>query len=290
MVIGHDDQLRILQNNYVNNFPHAWLFNGLKGIGKYTTAIHFINNINKKEMGSGQNFFEINSEEKLALIDDIRNLINQTNLTNANENKKCFVVIDNANNLNFNSFNALLKTIEEPPKNTVIILICHNINQIPPTIISRCIKLEFYPLKKEEITKFCEKRKINYKSFNLEENYRLTNGSIEKLFLFMSEEGEIVRDYFKKFTKAREIKYSDFETFYDQVSKNYEKYFSIIINYFFIVQKKRYIKHYNNQDFLRKILTFFSRIELFTKQNLNIDKKKELYYLLSEFLSTLSYE
>ena len=106
----------------------------------------------------------------------------------------------------------------------------------------------------------------------------------------MSEEGEIVRDYFKKFTKAREIKYSDFETFYDLVSKNYEKYFSIIINYLFLIQKKRYVKYHDNKLFLRKILIFFSNIELFTKQNLNIDKKKELHYLLSEFFKTLNYE
>ena len=62
------------------------------------------------------------------LVDDIRLLINQINLTNANENQNCFIIIDNANSLNFNSYNAILKTIEDPPSNTIIIFISHDIN------------------------------------------------------------------------------------------------------------------------------------------------------------------
>ena len=289
-VVGHQDQLKILHRNYEKKFPHAWIFNGIKGIGKYTTAINFINNVNKKKIGSAQNFFEINSQENLASIDDVRNLINQINLTNANENQKCFIVIDNSDYLNFNSYNALLKTIEEPPSNTVIILICHNINKIPKTILSRCIKLEFKPLNKKQITLFCDNNNINYEGYNLEENYYFINGSIEKLYHFISEEGKVVREFFKKHTLDRKMKHSEFEAFYEQVNKNYEKYFSIIINYLFLIQKKRYVKYHDTKLFLRKILIFFSNIELFTKQNLNIDKKKELHYLLSEFFKTLNYE
>ena len=57
------------------------------------------------------------------------------------------MIIDNADNLNFNSFNALLKTIEEPPENTVILIISHDIPKIPKTIISRCTTIKFNCLK-----------------------------------------------------------------------------------------------------------------------------------------------
>ena len=85
------------------------------------------------------------------MVDDVRLLRNQINLTNANENQNCFVIIDNADSLNFNSYNAMLKTIEDPPSNTIIIIISHNIKKIPKTISSRCIKLDFKPLVKRYV-------------------------------------------------------------------------------------------------------------------------------------------
>ena len=70
-----------------------------------------------------QNVFEINDDENPSLIEEIRTLINQTLLTNSNNSKfKSFVIINNLELLNFNSSNALLKIIEEPPSNTIIFL------------------------------------------------------------------------------------------------------------------------------------------------------------------------
>ena len=154
-IIGHSDQISILKRNYENNFPHAWIFNGIKGIGKYSTAINFIRSVSSIKYNLEQYLFEVNVDDNLALIEDIRKLINQSHLTNANKNEKFFILIDNCDSLNFNSYNALLKTIEEPPENTVIIIICHNLNKIPKTIQSRCIRLDFRPLNKTEISKFC---------------------------------------------------------------------------------------------------------------------------------------
>ncbi len=285
-IIGHTDQLNILKKNYENNFPHAWIFNGIKGIGKYTTAINFIRSTNKKNINLEQYLFEVNLDNNFALIEDIRRLINQAHLTNANNEEKCFILIDNADHLNFNSYNALLKTIEEPPGNTVIIIICHNLNKIPKTIQSRCVRLDFKPLNNKEINKFCISNNINSNGFDLENNYSFFNGSIEKLLFFMSEEGKVVKEYLIDLKKKDELIYTEFEKFYNLVSKNYEKYFAIIINYLFAFQKRKYIKHSRNKLFLKRILFFFSNIEILTKQNLNIDKKKELYFLLSEYIKT----
>ena len=169
-IFGHNEQFKILNESYRVKFPHAWIFNGIKGIGKYSTAVSFIRSVCKIKGSNTQNFFEINSEENPVLVDDIRLLINQINLTNANENQNCFMVIDNANSLNFNSYNAMLKTIEDPPSNTIIIIISHEIKKIPKTISSRCIKLDFKPLSKTDMFEFCAYKKIECKHFDLEKN------------------------------------------------------------------------------------------------------------------------
>ncbi len=285
-IIGHSEQINILQSNYKKNFPHAWIFNGIKGIGKYSTAINFIRSVNNKKLNYEQYLFEINLDDNLALIEDIRNIINQAHLTNANKNEKCFILIDNSDSLNFNSYNALLKTIEEPPENTILIIICHNLNKLPKTIQSRCIRLDFKPLSKTQINEFCLNNKIVTNEFDLEKNYNLFNGSIQKFLLFASEEGKFVNKYLIDLNKKNRLSITEFEKFYEQVSGNYEKYFKIIINYMFAFQKRKYIKHSKNKLLLKKILFFFSNIEVLTKQDLNIEKKKELFFLLSEYIKT----
>ena len=288
-IIGHNEQLKILNESYNVQFPHAWIFNGMKGIGKYSTAVSFIRSVCKIKGSNTQNFFEINSEESPVLVDDVRLLINQINLTNANENQNCFIIIDNANSLNFNSYNAMLKTIEDPPSNTIIIFISHDIKRIPKTISSRCIKLDFKPLNKKNMFEFCKYYDIDCKHFDLEKKYFLTNGSIERLFFLISEEGKIIQEYFDKLEKNKSFKMSEFELFYDLIAHNYDKLFSSIMNHIFFIQKGRFLKYYQNKPYIKKILIFFSNIRILYIQNLNIDKKKELYYLLSEYIKTNEY-
>ena len=288
-IIGHNEQLKILNKSYQVKFPHAWIFNGIKGIGKYSTAISFIRSVCKIKGSNTQNFFEINSEENPVLVDDIRLLINQINLTNANENQNCFIIIDNANSLNFNSYNAMLKTIEDPPSNTIIIIISHDIKRIPKTISSRCIKLDFKPLNKKNMFEFCKYYDVDCKHFDLEKKYFLTNGSIERLFFLISEEGKIIQEYFDKIEKNKSFKMSEFELFYDLIAHNYDKLFSSIMNHIFFTLRSRFLRYYQNKTYIKKILIFFSNIRILYIQNLNIDKKKELYYLLSEYIKTNEY-
>ena len=57
-IIGHNEQLKILNESYHVQFPHAWIFNGIKGIGKYSTAVSFIRSVCKIKGSNTQNFFE----------------------------------------------------------------------------------------------------------------------------------------------------------------------------------------------------------------------------------------
>jgi len=196
------------------------------------------------------------------------------------------MIIDNVDNLNFNSFNALLKTLEEPPKNTVILIISHDIQKIPKTIVSRCTTIKFNCLKKQEVKEYCDINNIDITNFDLEKNYEFYGGSIEKLLFFVNGNGVKLINQLKEITCKEELVFSEFEEFYSFMSTDYDKYLKIMMNCIFTFQKKKYLTYYKNKLIIRKILKFFKNIDSFFEQNLNIDKKKELHFLLTEYIST----
>ena len=283
-LIAHSHLLDLLTNNFKKNLSHALLFNGIKGVGKCTTAIQFINSVQNQRPNHAQNFFHINTEDNPAMIEDIRDLIKQVNLTNSNRNQKSFVILDNVNQLNTNSFNALLKTIEEPPNNTILILVSHNLKQIPKTIISRCLKIDFKPLNQEHIIEYCRKKKIDFEESDIIKFWDIIGGSIEK-FLLLSEQGGLyIKNELDNLIQTKSLEYDKFEKFYSYISNDYQKYFKLIIDSLYIEKKKIFIKYFDDKKFSRKILTFFKNIKLLSAKDLNNDKKKELYFILSEYL------
>lgn len=283
-LIGHTPELNFLLDNFKINLSHALLFNGIKGIGKYTSAMQFINLVQNKTKNHSQNFFHINSDDNPAMIEDIRELIKQVNLTNSNKNEKSFIILDNANLLNSNSFNALLKTIEEPPNNTIIIIISHNLKQIPKTIISRCVKLDFKPLNQLDILEYCKKYKINFSETDIKVYWNIIGGSIEKLLLLTKLGGLDVKSELDNLIQTDEIEFNEFEKFYDYISNDYEKYFKLIIDCLYMNKKKTFIKYFHDKKLSMRVLSFFRNIKMLSKKELNNDKKKELYFILSEYL------
>ena len=148
--------------------PNKILFSGPKGIGKATFAYHLINYIFSKDEESNYDIdnIQINDsnksfklvlnqthpnfhlidlldEKKIIEISQIRNMINYANKSAFN-NKERIVLIDNAENLNLSSSNALLKIIEEPNENVFFILIFDNNRKIIETIKSRCLKFNLF--------------------------------------------------------------------------------------------------------------------------------------------------
>ena len=148
--------------------PNKILFSGPKGIGKATLAYHLINYIFSKDEESNYDIdnLQINDsnrsfklvlnqthpnfhlidlldEKKIIEISQIRNMINYANKSAFN-NRERIVLIDNAENLNLSSSNALLKIIEEPNENVFFILIFDNNRKIIETIKSRCLKFNLF--------------------------------------------------------------------------------------------------------------------------------------------------
>ena len=270
----HKDQFIFLKNCFENNFPQSWIFFGPNGVGKYEFTLDFIKRINNLE-NLNQYVFEINNPEKPALIDDIRELITKTKLTNSFSNKlKTFFLIHQMETLNINCINALLKTIEEPPDNTVIIILTHNLRNIPKTIQSRCIKLKFNPL---DCELFFDEKEIK------EENFLLSNYNPKIFHILNNEEGESLKKKILFILKKNNFELNDFYELFEKMSVNFNNYFSVIINIIFFEIKSKISSQVFKSDKMKSALIYLEFIKNISINELNIDKKKVLRLIFSEY-------
>lgn len=197
-IIGHKSSIEQLQMALKNKrVPHALLLSGSEGIGKrlvaqaLATALITKNSSleNSAEMialieaGNHPDLhFVYKEEEKKDLsVEIIRNICSKIKLKPYYPN--CSVaIIDNAHQMNLSAFNSLLMTLEEPCDESYIILISHQNQRIPETILSRCQTVFFNDLNQEDLSKILTNK------FNLEKKaaYSLLNiclGSLANLEL-----------------------------------------------------------------------------------------------------------
>lgn len=161
-----------------NKISHAYIINGEKGMGKRTVAKVFAMTLLCEEKGTvpcmkchscvqaltdnNPDLIMITPDKPTTLsIDHIRQtLVNDVELKPYSNSHKVYIVED-AELMNNAAQNAILKTIEEPPEYAVIILLTTNISALLQTVLSRCVKLDMQPLKKEVIKKYLmEKEKV----------------------------------------------------------------------------------------------------------------------------------
>ena len=201
--------------------PSKILLSGKKGIGKSTLAYHIINCIlsineefkydsNKLVINKANKSFKLlqnNSHPNFYLIDlmndkknidvaQIREMISYNNKSTFN-NMARFILIDNIENLNKNSVNALLKIVEEPNENVFFILINNNEKYILPTLKSRCLifKINFTFYESMGISNQILKENIfNLINYDLI-NYYSTPGEIINLINFSKSKGIKLKDY-----------------------------------------------------------------------------------------------
>lgn len=152
-IVGHEDIKILLENNLMkNNISHAYLFSGKKGVGKCTMAKEFakkILKVDKLESSPDYKYICKKEDKKDIVIEQIRKeVIDDVYQAPVSCDKKVYI-IDDAECLNVASQNALLKTLEEPPKYVVIILISSNTSAFLTTIISRVNTLNFNGVSEE---------------------------------------------------------------------------------------------------------------------------------------------
>lgn len=165
-VIGQDHIVKVLSNALSSGkISHAYLFTGPRGVGKTSVArilAHNINNLPYKEDASHIDIIEIDAASNRR-IDEIRDLREKVNISPAEAKYKVYI-IDEVHMLTKEAFNALLKTLEEPPKHVVFILATTDAHKLPETIISRTQRHNFKtldtPTLSKSLTSIAKKEKI----------------------------------------------------------------------------------------------------------------------------------
>ena len=275
------DQFKKLYNE--DKMPSKIMLSGKKGVGKSTLAYHIINyilsaneevkyddknfKINEKnksfklvQNNTHPNFYLIDllNEKKNIDIDQIRKLIMYTNKSSFNDLPR-FILIDNIENLNTSSTNALLKLIEEPNKGIFFILI-HNIEKnILPTLKSRCISF-----------------KIN---FNFTDNIRILNQLLDEnifdiinfdLINYYNTPGEVIR--LISFCKEKKINLKDMNL--DAllnllIEQSYYKKNEFVKNVIVNFIEHFFLKEFMFNNHRQKLLNFYY---YFINKNYNSDK------------------
>ena len=195
-VFGQDNIVKIIQNAVVSGrVSHAYLFSGPRGTGKTTTAKILARMVNCESLDNGNpcgkcsnclNFsgsgdvVEIDAASNNG-VDEIRNLREKVNLVPSQSKYKIYI-IDEVHMLTTQAFNALLKTLEEPPKHVIFILATTEPNKIPLTISSRCQKFQFNRVDDSDIVKRLKQisdiEKINISDDALYEIARVSDGGM----------------------------------------------------------------------------------------------------------------
>lgn len=167
-VYGQPHITKTLQSQLESGrISHAYLFTGSRGTGKTTCAkilskaVNCLSPVNGNpcneceicrgiENGSILDVIEIDAASNNG-VDNIRDLREEANFTPANAKYRVYI-IDEVHMLSIGAFNALLKTLEEPPSHVIFILATTEIHKLPSTILSRCQRFDFKRISPEDIT------------------------------------------------------------------------------------------------------------------------------------------
>lgn len=285
-IIGQDDIIyslkNIIKSKCINN---SYIIHGEYGTGKTSLARIFVKCINCKTeitikpCNKCLSCFKINNDTNIdsieidaaskTKVEELKEIINQSNYKTTISRFKTYI-IDECHMLSINSFNYLLKILEEPKNNVIYIFITTKINKIPETIISRCINLKL-----NKISKYDMKNRIEYILKN--ENITFDNDSINKLIDFSNGSMRDILNTIEKFDKTKNLNSNELNLLLGLTD---DEKILLIIKY--IIEKKyiniilltrEILKEKNNEkNIINQIQVMLYKIILY-KNNIIYEKK-----------------
>ena len=197
-IIGQETIVRTLRNSIKNNMvTHAYLLSGPRGTGKTSIAKIFAKTLNCHNLNGLTpcnecvSCVQVNNNQNIDIIeidaasnngvDEIREIRNKITLVPTNSKYKIYI-IDEVHMLTNQAFNALLKTLEEPPQHVIFIFATTEPQKIPKTILSRCQRFDYKKVSIEKIAKrlkyISEKENINVSYDALVEIAKVSDGGV----------------------------------------------------------------------------------------------------------------
>ena len=320
-IVGQEHIVKVLQNSLeLKKISQVYLFSGPRGVGKTTTARIFAKALNCEkginpepcgecatckaiQMGKSMDVIEIDGASHRGIA-EVKELQERISFVPSARYK--VVIIDEVHMLTMEAFNALLKTLEEPPKYVVFILATTAPERVPPTILSRCQRFDFRPLTNatiiERLKYIAEKEKIEVE----EEVYNLiaqkADGSLRdainilaQLSIFsdgkLTEEearkilGIIKRDFFVKlfrYVKDRNVR--DGLALLDDILKSGYSLTDFIRSYTEAVDKLLKSKVGFEKNEFDEISKYFSKEDLVGFFKIAIEMEQTLKYVSMPYL------
>ena len=293
----------IINSIKANKVPNAYLFTGIRGIGKTTTArivakslncLNGIEKICKDKLCDNCNaitnsnhidVLEMDAASKTG-VDDVRDLIEFSRYGPTSSKYKIFI-IDEVHMLSKQAFNALLKTLEEPPEYLKFIFATTEIKKIPVTVVSRCQRFDLSRIKSSELFKFIkiikEKEKGKASDDALKLIVKISEGSVRDA-LSLLDRGLLAMD------NDRELDLTEAQKIFGYFDKTQ------LIDIFKLVlegEEKKVIDSYKKiydqgiepkvfiNDFL-ELVYYFKNINSLTPESTNFSLNDEEFYKIKE--------